>query len=490
MFPILEDSIYYLISIYGSKLLSFIYKIIIARILGPRDYGVWSIIVLILIYGNFLHLGLIYALIREVSFYRGQGKMGEIDEIKNTVFSSLIFISTIACVALLISSAYFKKYGNNIFIAVSLISFILILQQLKNYLVYNFIADKKFKAVSEFIICASLFIGIPAVIFAKKLHFVGLPFGMLLGNCLFLLYIFIRYKPIIRFKINRQRLHSLIKIGFPLMILSLTYSFFLTVDRILIFKYLGKENLGYYNVALALYDALILFPFSLGVIIFPRLSEQYGAEGEAKGLQKFIHTPTIIIAYVMPALLGLIYLFLPSAIRILVPQYTSGINAGRIALAGIMFLSVSIFAQQFLVVINRQMHYLFIMLSALALKIIVTYYFIIRHMGINGVAMGANIVYFIYSTFIIVTASYYYKSNFIESAKYLIKIYLPFIYLLLILLSLNYFRQAPILNTGNETTQVFVNFIVLIILVVAPFGYVIKKNLFAYLKLNIFQEKK
>lgn len=475
---IFKDSIIYLIAIYGSKLLSFISKIIIARILGPRDYGLWNILSLILSYGGFLHLGLVYALVKEVSFYRGKSRSEEVDEIKNTVFSSLIIISSLSAVIMLFASIIL--YGIRQYIVFSLIAFILILQQIRNYFLYNFFAEKQFVDVNKLIMWSTFLFSIPTIILVIKFGFVGLPLGITLGHLLVLLYIFNRYKPALKFQINMKRFFSLVKIGLPIMFIFLIYNIFLTLDRILIFKFMGKMNLGYYGIASALTGLVILFPASFGILIFPRISEKYGAVGEPKVLENFIKIPTIVMAYFISVISGLIYLFLPIAIKIFLPQYIPGITVGRIALLGIMFLSVSVFAQKLLITINLQIGCLFIALSALVLKTILTYIFISKHMGIEGVAIAANIVYFVYSAFIIMYASHCCKNNFLKSFKYIIKVYLPFVYLLLILFCFNYFKQLPILNIENKIIRNYINYIILIIFVIVPFGCVIKKNLSIY----------
>lgn len=148
----------------------------------------------------------------------------------------------------------------------------------------------------------------------------------------------------------------------------------------------------------------------------------------------------------------------------MMPQYAPGIEAARIALFGTMFLSTGLILQSFLVAINRQIHYLFIILSALALKTALIYIFVSRHAGIGAVAGAANIIYFSYSAFIILfSLSYYCKARVLDSLKYLVKIYLPFAYLLLILF-------APL---AMQQARIFL----LAALVIIPFGFLIKKNL-------------
>ncbi len=91
-------------------------------------------------------------------------------------------------------------------------------------------------------------------------------------------------------------------------------------------------------------------------------------------------------------------------------------------------------------------------------------------MGINGVAMAMNIVFFAYSTFIIIFVAHHYKNSFLDSMRYLIKIYIPFFYLLLVLLGFIYFKHININRINDNITQVL---IMQMILVVVPFGYIV-----------------
>jgi O-antigen/teichoic acid export membrane protein len=264
MFLAFKDPVIYLIAIFGSRSAAFLCRIIIARILGPRDYGLWNILVLILIYGNFLHLGLLFALVKEISFCRGKEKWREVDEIRNTVFTSIIIISIIASIIIVISSIFFGKHGSYMFVIFCLIGFILILGQIKNYFLCYFIAENNFKAVSASILSLAFVLGSLTTILVIKFRFIGLPLGMALGYPLVLFYIFKKYRPSFGLSINIKRLFSLIKTGFPIMLVVIAYTFFLTIDRVLIFKYIGKENLGFYSIVLFLNSLLILFPISLG----------------------------------------------------------------------------------------------------------------------------------------------------------------------------------------------------------------------------------
>src|SRR3990172_9615387 len=217
MVLILKDTLIYLLSLYGSYSLVFILRIITAGILGPKEYGLWSILTTLLLYGSFLHLGLNYALIKEVSFHRSRGELHEINEIRNTVFSSVILISGIAASLLVIWAVFFCANKGRICLTLSILAVILILQQIKIFLFSYFAAEKNFVTRSKLIISSPFIIGIPVLILVARLKFIGLPFGLLLGHFLFLSYTFARYKPPVRFVVDLKRFLFLIKIGFPIL---------------------------------------------------------------------------------------------------------------------------------------------------------------------------------------------------------------------------------------------------------------------------------
>ncbi len=481
MFPILKDPIVYLISVYIGKLSSFVYMIIIARILGPAEYGLWNALLPILLYASFLDLGSIFASVKEISFYKGQKKQNEIDEIRNTTFFSVIIIATAVAITLLMVSVFFNKSDRRLSGIFSLMAVIIILNRVRSLLFSNFYADKKFKAASASIILYA-FSGILTIILVIKFGLIGVPLGMFTVNLLLLPYLFNRYGPYLSPRINIRRFFSLVKIGFPIMLLSMTYWVFLSIDRVLIFKYLGKLANGYYSLSSTLTGIIILFPSSFGIFIFPRISEEFGATGEIEKLKGFLNKPNIMLAYFIALLLGVLYIILPLGVKILIPQYAMGVEAARLTLIGVFFLSVSVFAQKLLVATNRQLNCFFLTLSVLFLKILLINIFINRNLGIEGVALAANISYFIYSFFILIYAFYYVRNKILKVLIYIFKIFLPLPYLLFFFLCYNYLQQTILLSTSNKILHISISCIILTIFVIMPFAFVVKKNLSMFLQ--------
>jgi Na+-driven multidrug efflux pump len=83
------------------------------------------------------------------------------------------------------------------------------------------------------------------------------------------------------------------------------------------------------------------------------------------------------------------------------PDYAAGIRAARIVLVGLAFLPLAGGFGNYLNTVGRQVIYLTIISAAILLNLILDILFVKNGMGINGVAMGAAITYFVYSLVLI-----------------------------------------------------------------------------------------
>jgi O-antigen/teichoic acid export membrane protein len=431
---ITKEYFVYLLSIYGSSIMRSVYKILIVRMLGPAQYGLWSTLSLILLLGNVLDFGLTYAFVKEASFSRGKGKLREANEIKAVVFTAMSAFALCASALLLASSFFFFKSNNAVFWLLAAIALLLLLQQTRNFVMSWFIVEKRFAILGLVALVQTFFTGMFSLVFVDRVHLIGLPLSFAVGNALFFLYVVTRFKGIFQIRVVTARLSALLKVGFPIMAIAAAYTLFFTIERVLIFRFMGKESVGYYGIASSLGGFFLLFPLSSGVFLFPRLSEQFAAQGCAQKLQNSVYRPTIILAFVASALAGIAYIFLPLAIRLFLPQFAAGTNAAKISLFGIVFFSVSIFSQKFLIVINRQLQCLYIVAGALLCKAALVFVSLKMSLGIEGVAFASVAVYCLYATSILVAAARHCRSSFSEIGRFLLKVYLPLCYLSAVML--------------------------------------------------------
>jgi len=475
---IVRHSKNYLIGVWGKELLAFVYIVFVSKALGPDKYGLWTMFLLVLSYGRYMNFGLNNCLVQQVCFYKGKGMSDDVEDIRSTVFNSVVIISlVVSIIALFLGAKFLLRSEYNLYIVFCVIIWASILQQLNEYFVRYYISENNFLVVSRIMISVNALILILSVVLIAKLKLIGLSLAIALAHLFVLVSIFIRYKPRIRWRLNIKRIPSLIKIGFPIAVSLFLFIFFLSIEKILIFKYLGREKLGYYGVGSCLSNFLILLPLSFGIPILTRLSEIYGARENISELKELIRIPSTTVMYCVSFIAGLSYILLPSLITVFLPRYTPGIAAGRVALAGAIFFSVSIPLRMILFATGRHLQCVFIILFGILLKILLISIFIDRGLGIIGAAVSTNIAYFIYSLIIARYTFYVCNDTFLELGKYLIRIYFPSVYVVIILFGLNHFSQFLNFPADGRILHFSIGLILFLTFVAVPFTRIVRKTI-------------
>ena len=91
---IFKSSIFVFVAVILSKLLTYLYRIVIARYFGPEVYGLFSLAMMILLFLVALSsLGLVEGVLRFVSYYRGKKDIHKIRYLLKTIATVLFFSS-------------------------------------------------------------------------------------------------------------------------------------------------------------------------------------------------------------------------------------------------------------------------------------------------------------------------------------------------------------------------------------------------------------
>ena len=98
---IAKSSVIVFISVFLSKFITYIYRIVIARNFGPEIYGLYSLASIVLgLFVVFSSIGLTDGLMRFVSFYRGKNQTNKIRYLLRTI-TIILFISSMIFAVLL-----------------------------------------------------------------------------------------------------------------------------------------------------------------------------------------------------------------------------------------------------------------------------------------------------------------------------------------------------------------------------------------------------
>ncbi len=388
-----------------SEALFLIRGFLVAGILGPGLYGIWTKMKIVLLLLHHAQLGVHEAMLREVPFAVGRRRFGEVEAIERNVFGlCLIVAATVAAgivgVVALRSGSWTGFAANGW----SLVAAVFLAGQFYWYLHFRLRAEKRFTNVSRIMIAfagASTLFGVVA---ADHSGLSGFLVALCLSYVLAISCTGIRGFPFPRPEWNGVVLRRLVRVGFPIMASGGLGILFWNVDKIAIWCLLPHESLGVYALPSYLVISTTMFPEAVATVLYPRLMERLGGPAPEGTVERFLVRPTLLIGYLSCPLLGMLYVGLHLPLRWLLPEYEEGIVPGQILIASLFFMAIPRIAQIVLVSQNRQKLLLALTAVAVAAGGVAVVSLLLRGEGLVGAASGTAAAYLLYSVLILSAA--------------------------------------------------------------------------------------
>lgn len=444
---ILHDITRYGYSVVIAHFVTFFGGIVVARLLGPSNFGLWKALQLILAYSIYSALGSLSAMNREVPYYQGKGEIERVNKIRNLVLGQNLVMALILPLGLLFVQCFYPSLlGLNLKL-ILFVCALVFLQQVYSYFEILFRSSHNFRMVSNLRLSRTVMDMVMAIILIYFLRLSGRLLALTLTFIFILIYILKKCEFTLRPEIDIRQTLKLLRIGFPILLVGFSGTLYFTIDSLLILKYLGKIQLGYYSIALACGSILMILPGVISEVLYPRYAERFGSSNSISSLKQYVMVPNLLMAYGFSLLLGLAILLLPIAIMVVLPEYVPTIILAKIILFGAVFQALSIGPGNFLNTINRQYTNLFINGAGLVVLFIIIYIFISFGWETVGVALGALTGHFVVSTFRIVFVVKNYFEDLANTISYLIKLYTPIGFTLLLILLVE-----RIFITGSQLT--------------------------------------
>ncbi len=415
----------------------FVAGLIINRIIGPTLAGILNFLNLIYSYCNHAYSPFQLSLSRDYPQLIGRNEKEKATLLYNNAYSLTIMTAAIISIGLLVCSLFvqenkFLHYG---FIALSIIN----LGRATNFfLVVAAQVTKKFRILSTYYILLGLANLSIVTLFTYLYSFYGTIFALA----------FVQFTACIIFSINLNltltikrailNIKSLLRRGVPLQIFSFVFLNLRQVDRLLIIIFLDFTRLGYYGLTVTMINFAMLIPNSIWYVIYPEFMEMGAANKDnrekIKGVAK--HNTINSGAFIIFPLL-LISLAVPCVINNALPAFQPSIAVAQILLFGLFFLSVYQM-YYYVFILYEQLPRIIILASfCLLIDLILNYSFIKRGLGINGVALGTSVSFFLFCFATIVEGGKILRQKLAETAILLLKILFPFCYALAIFLLIN-----------------------------------------------------
>lgn len=367
--------------------------LVAASHLGPSVWGGWYLLNLVLRYGALSQFGVLNGMNREYPMELGRGNPDEANKLRR---SSLGFLLVTAAVTTAVGIVAALVVPSLPVLDLLLTLMLLCTQQLFTYVLTSLKADTRFGDVSRLQLISAILqpgAALP-LLFIWGLH--GFILGQAVALALVEVVFLIREPLLFRAEFDWRRARSLVRIGFPVMLVGVLNALFMTVDRWVIVSHMDIAALGQYSLPIMALGATSLLPMVVGQQFYPRMSRSWGERHDWQRMlglavrQGWLAFGSTVPVVVVGWLVG------PPIIRALLPAYTPGIIPMMVVLGAPVILS---FGQGFANVLNvtdHQYRYVALVVVAIVTNAVLST-ILVRGYGLVGVSVGTLLAFVVFS---------------------------------------------------------------------------------------------
>jgi len=420
---------------------------VLARILGPAVFGIWTQMKLVLLFIQYSHLGSHDAMVREVPYLVGAGKYEEATNVQQTVIGFNLFSSAFTAVAFIFILFLFReRWSSNTHILWLGFACIFFISQIYWFFHLKLQAEKDFGLLSKMLLGFALLSTVAGILSAYYFGLGGFLLALGPSYLLMVCYVVASHSPIPKPSWNPRLLRKLIGTGYPIMFSGALLILLWNVDKLAVWLLMTNRELGIYAIISYIANTIMLLPGVVAAVLYPRVMEIYGNNEDPSQLERYLTQPTLILSYLGCPLLGVFFLALHLPIRWLLPEYALAILPGQILILAFFFMIIARMPATILISLNRQN--LLLVLTAISVLVgaIADFILIKVGYGIIGAALGTSLSFALYSSLTMISSLRSLKISRRKSISFLFMVGVPYM-AVLSLLAIT-FGFLPVANVG------------------------------------------
>ncbi|MBK7046307.1 MAG: hypothetical protein IPH48_07275 [bacterium] len=407
----LPSAVGFSVASYATTGITLLQGLVLSRILGPDLLGFWMSLMLVVTYGQHLHLGIVNAVNRQIPLLQGQGRLAEVQDYANTAASALLRFS---CAWMLIGSVIavfiFRSHpGGAILVcglAVAEVWYQMYVTLMKTHGRFGVVG---FLNVAR---AAGMLALLPIV------HAWTIPGLYLRAAIIAILSVAaaavlspVRLAP----RGTGRRVFEIVSEGFPLLLVGMVFSVQISIDRLLVASMMGPTSLGEYSLATMLLSIMIVIPGVIGITSYPEMLRRIGSSGGPRQIRPLVQRQTrgILIASVLISSMAVVVS--GPVVRIMLPEYVAGIEPAKWLLPGMAALAASMPASYFLQAVRRQGTHLAVSISSLVMHAALIAVLVINGRNLVAVAVATSVAYAAYGIVLYLAFIYYSRSGALTS---------------------------------------------------------------------------
>jgi len=314
----------------------FIASLITVRLIAPEELGLWSSISLATTYAFFLQAGVTNGLGRELPYQLGAGDSESAKRLAGTSQTFVLGGSLLVVLAGLVALVACRDQGPAALLCIVAVIPITVATLYQNFLTVTFRSKSSFLALAktQFWTAGLVVLSLPI------LYYWGFD-GLLLRAVLVTVagvWLMHHVRPIRVANLwDGPSFKTLMMTGLPIFALAYLESISVTADRLVLLKYGGVEQVGFYSLAMYAWQALTILPMSLGQYVYPRMTYSYGKDNDPRALWASAWKVGVLVLVLMTPIALLCALAVPWAVPLFFPKYVSGVPAAQILIFASVF---------------------------------------------------------------------------------------------------------------------------------------------------------
>jgi O-antigen/teichoic acid export membrane protein len=401
---------------------------LLAKILGPVSFGIWTEMRLAFMFLQYVRLGTNEAMLREYPFAMGKDDYLQAEKIRRTVTTFNIVSATIIIVViffiLLLPLKIFDTETRYLWYGLLGIFFF---RQVYWFVHLILQAERRFYLLSKIVVGFAMLSATTGLLLAYYYNLEGFLWALAFSYiCTIVFAMKGKLSSLIRLGWNSALAGRLIKVGLPIMASGALFILLLNVDKLVIWIFLQREDLGIYAVQSYIVNVVILAPGTISMVLFPTVMEHLGRTDSLSQIEQLLKKLTLILGYLACPLLGVLYFLLHLPIKWLLPKYTLAIAPGQILVLATFFIVISRMPATILVSMNKQNLLFIISIFSVLGGVIIDYFLIQTGMGIVGVAFGTACSFFIYAMLTVLSSIWTLRISFNRAIIFLINLVAPY----------------------------------------------------------------
>ncbi|MFN8587800.1 MAG: oligosaccharide flippase family protein [Candidatus Eisenbacteria bacterium] len=393
----IRDSMNFAFAQYVVRATLMLRGVVAARLIGPDAFGAWSALQMMMDYGTLPLLGTQQGLDQMVPPRIVAGDPVALRRVKRAALFNIMLLTSlfiVACVGwvTLGSSRLLGAWGPwGIVLALTCIATV----NLANYQTSIQRSHGDFSTVSVWMLVQGAIGGIAGLALTPWLGGWGLLAGWTAGCvCAF------------AYSTSRSRAHAplapvpaaegldLVQVGFPMFVLTASAMVMRSLDRLIILRYLGNRDFGFYSISMMALTFLLYMPDAVTYVMYPRLLHQFGEDkGDPTNIRESVVRVLRTSSVFVPVLSGLVFLASGPLVALLLPKFTPGVGALRALCYGALGLAFANFASVVLMTVGRQAMLMPTALVSIGLGAALDLGAVKMGYGITGVAWATFVTY-------------------------------------------------------------------------------------------------